>query len=515
MTFLNPIWLFALLLLSVLLVHSTAAAQEKSDPDTAEKKKPEVEMLECKVKVVDPDGFPVEEATVFCSGLRSKEVSSTGWGWSNEAFGKAPRIKTNADGIAIMPYPEMIAEGHTTAKLTWRVEHPDFVNYRQEHSVEDDPAELKLENGFRIALMATNATGDRVKENLHAVTSFEEGGKWELTKNGMFVSGVMKKQKGIMRVACFQDGKPTLFSKEIKIDPADKSRVLLKDIKLSPGSRIKGKLDESVERPVQNGYVIANLAKRPTDSTGWNSLRWSDEAKISEDGTFVFESLPGDDAIQMIPICDGFVTAKPTAEEVLEVIPDLDPQRVSGLIRGFKAIPQIVKTEGREVTKTLKMTKAASVTVKVVDQNGAPVPGVQVATSPNQHWFNLGSQILGGSSPTRKIWEVQKSGVDLMTYYESKMHPYSLSTDKNGVVTFKTMPLGQLDIGVYDQEWEMRKNPLSGERSKRIRVRDSDRTVTIKIFPKGSLSRSEDDASEQPSGETLMGDGKELTEQAK
>ncbi len=479
------------LLFGLSAICSNALAQEKPAADPAkDEKKPDVEMLECKVKVVDPDGFPVEDATVFCAGMRSKEERGSHWGWSEESFGKAPRVKTNADGIAMMPYPKMLAEGQTTAEMTWSVEHPAFVNYRRDHSVDDDPAELTLESGFRIALMATNAaTGDRVKEKLHAVTSFEGGGEWELKKNGMFVSGMLKKQKGIMRVACFQDGKPTLFSKEIKIDPAGKSRVLLKDIELSLGCRIEGKLDQSVERPVRNGYVIATLVKRP-DSKGWNSLWWSDETKISEDGAFVFDSLPGDEAIQMIPICDGYVPAKPKLEDVLAVMPTNNPDQRKNSIAAFSATPQLVKSVGDTVTTELSMNKAATVTVKVVDQDGEPIENLRVATSPNQFWFDGGSQILSDSYPTRKLWELKQAGKDLTSYFRSKGHSYMKKTDKNGMVQLKNMPKGSHGFGVHEQEWEMKVDPVSGDRETRVKVGDKDLNITIKLYPKGSLPRN-------------------------
>ena len=489
-------------------------AQNEKSTDSAKSKKNDIEMLECRVKVVDPDGFAVEDATVFCTGLRSKEEPGSHWGWGEELLGKLPRIQTDSEGIAVMPYPKQLSEEFSTGQMTWSVEHPAFVNYRRDHSVDDDPAEIVLERGFRIALTAKRADGEKIMENLHAVASFEGGGKWELKKNGMLVSSVMKKQDGILRVAFFDKDKPTLFSNEIEIKPGDKSRVLLKDIELSPGCWLKGSLDESVDRPVKNGYVIACIYKRDPELRR-SSWRWADEAPIDADGNFEFESLPKGEAIQMIPICDGFVPAKPTAEEVLGAIQGLDPNQVNGMIGAFRATPQVVKAEESEATKILKMTKAPSVTVKVVDQNGVGVPDVRVATAPNQYWFQGGSQILGGSYPTRKIWEIEKSGVDLATYYKNKMHPYMLRTDKNGVVTFKTMPAGQHDFGVYEQEWEMKKDLMSGERSKQIQVRDSDREITIELFPKGSLPRGEDGALEQSLGEALNGLWNELTGQAK
>jgi hypothetical protein len=486
----------------VALAFCTASNESTAQDDRDGADKPDVEVLECKVKVVDPDGFPVEEATVFCTGLRSKEEQSSHWGWSEEAFGKAPRIKTDAEGIAVMPYPKMISDEQTTAQMTWSVEHPDFVNYRKDHSVDDDPAEIMLERGFRIALTAINAaTGEKLKKNLHAVTSFDGGSKWELKKNGMFVSSVMKKQSGIMRVAWFQEDKPTFFSKEIKIEPGDKSRLLLKDVELSVGCRVEGKLNETVTRPVKDGFVIATLVKKP-NSHAWNSLWWSDETKIAEDGTFVFESLPADEAIQMIPICDGFVPAKPKLADVLAALPIDNPDRLKGTIEAFTATPQMVKSDRSKVTTTLAMNKSSSVTVKVVDPDGEPVENVRVATNPNQYWFNGGSQILGKSFPTRKLWKMQQDGIDLTGYFQANGHPYMKTTDKDGIACLNNMPNGFHRIGVYEKEWELRTDPMSGDRVKLVKVQDKDRSVTVKVFPKGTLPRN--NQQQPPITETIM-----------
>ena len=478
---------FAAFLLSVVSNSCLAVAQEKSDPDTAEKKKPDVEMLKCKVKVVDPDGFPVEDATVFCTGLRSKEEGGSHWIWSEESFGKAERIKTNADGIAVMSYPKMMGENRTTGQMTWSVEHSDFVNYREDHSVDADPAEIKLERGFRIALTAKNAaTGEYLKQNLHAVTSFDGGVDWKLKKNGTFVSGVMKKQNGIMRVACFQDDKPTLFSEEIEVQPGDKSRVLIRDIELSVGCRVEGKLDDSVTRPVSNGYVIATLVKR-SDPNDWSPLWWSDEAQISKDGTFVFESLPKDKSIQMIPICDGFSPAKPKLEDVLDALTINDPASVKRSLEAFPAVPQMVKLSESVVKTELFMYKAFSVTVKVVDQNGKPIEGVKVATNPNQFWFQGGSQILGSSHPTRKVWKLKKEGKDLTSFYRSRRSQYIKTTNESGVACLENVPSGKIyRISVYEKEWEMAIDPTSGDREKQAHVRDKDLTITIRLYPKGT-----------------------------
>jgi len=383
----------------------------------------------------------------------------------------------------------MIIDDKTTATMTWSVEHADFTAYRSDHSVDDDPAEIVLERGFRIALTAVDDSGEKITQRIYAVGSFEGGGKWEVKKNGTLVSNVMKKQDGILRVVCFPEDKPTLFSEEIEIKPGDKSRVLLKDVKLSLGCRVKGRLDDSATRPIKNGYVIAGLYKKPNPNDLGSLWSWSDEAKISEDGTFVFESLPPNEVVQLLPICDGWLPAKPKAKDVLAVLPSVDPGRVKSLIHAFAATPQLVKTGESETVASLSMIKAPTVTLKVVDKNGDPLKGIKAGSSPNQYFFNAGSNILGDSYPTRSFCETQERGEDPNAFYRSK-NPYSGETDSKGILRIENMPPGLQSLVAFHDDLEMRKDPETGQPEKFVEIGSEDLEVTIELFPKGRVPKN-------------------------
>ena len=474
--------LIGFLLFGLLVPGGFAFAQDDASSE-AKPKIPNVEMLECRVKVVDPDGFPVEEATVYCTGLRSKEQPGSAhlMDWLMRI-----RVKTDKDGIAKMPYPKLIRKGLTTNKLTWSVEHPDFTSYRQGHSVDEDPAELQLERGFRIALTAQKSSGEKITENLYAIGSFAGGGKWELKTNGMLVSNTMKTQDGVLRVVCFEPNRPTLFSDEIEIKPGDKSRILLQNVQLSPGCRVEGKLADSVKRPIENGYVIASVDKAPTATDRGAIWNWSDEAKIERDGTFVFESLPRDEVVQMIPICDGWVPAKPKPEDLIGLLPaGNDPKMLANVINNFAATPQLVKAEGDVVKKTLEMVKGPTLTIEVVDSDGKPIEGVSMGTSPNQYWFNFGSQVLGESFSTREAWERRSRGEDVRAYYLSKPTPYSNKTDKNGRVIFKSMPQGTHEFYVGKKGLELAKSTENGNgNSMAVTINDDNKKLKIAMSPK-------------------------------
>lgn len=473
-------FVLAAFLVSTHFVSSTAVAQDEA----AEKAKPEmpdVEMLECRVKVVDPDGFPVEGATVYSTGVRSKE--NPGAHYLMDWLMKL-RVQTDKEGIAKMPYPKMVGK-ETTGTITWSVEHPDFISYRADHSVGDDPAEIEMERGFRIALTAKRLSGEKITEHLYAAGNFGGVEEWELKKNGTLVSNAMKKQQGVLRVVCFEPGKPTLFSKEIEVKPGDKGRILIQGIELSTGCRIEGKLAESVERPIKNGYVIACVSKksRPTDRHA--SWHWTDEAKIEPDGSFVFESLPRDEVVQMLPICDGWVPAKPKPEEVLALLPNVtDPDKLANRIDHFEATPQLIKTKGDSISTTLYMVKGPTLTIEIVDQTGKSLEGVALGTSPNQFWFNSGSQFLGTSMSSRERWERLNRGEDLRAF-SPMTTPYQKKTGKPGLAVFKSMPPGTHDFYVGMKGWELAEESETGEKTSiRVTIEGEDVKLKIKMKPK-------------------------------
>ncbi len=446
----------------------------------AQDMRPPVEMLKCNVLILDPDGNPVEDATVYCTGMRTRIEPGSHWSWSPEEHGPLPKLKTNAQGIVEMPYPKYVTEKLETGQMTWSVEHPDFVDFRQDRSVDDDPAEIKLERGYRIAVTAINAaTGQKIKDDLYAVISGSRA-DWKLANNGMLVSPMFAKTETTLRVCQFVDGQPPLFSESIKIEPGDRSRVLLKDVKLSLGTRVEGRLDESVTRPVKNGYVSVGIVRRVNNQNrGWN---WHDKAPIEEDGSFVFESLPSDEVLQLIPICDGWVPSKPEQAQLARFF----PHRLADL-KAWRSLPQLIELKGEVVEPVLKMEKATSVRISVQSPGGEPLSNAKVAMWPNQYWFDSGSQILGTGYSQRELLVKTRAG----GYEWDLARPFSGTTDENGSAVIINLPANSTQsIAVEHSGFEM---PISGDdRSVRVDLKpDTVNEITIKMQEKGTDSLGE------------------------
>ena len=423
---------FTFICLSIVLAWCTVADAQEAKPKP--KVDPPTEMLSLKVLVTDPEGNPVEEAVVSPHGMRTKVERGSWWSWMPERHGERPKVSTNAEGIAVIPYPKYTMEKLETGELDLSVKHPEFIPFSDDRNVDDDPAKVALARGFRIAATAVDETGEPIKTGIYGTTSLTSG-KWSLKKNGILVSPTMKKEDCVLRIVQIEEGQPVKFSKRIEVKPGTGSRVMLKDHQLSVGVRVEGKLDESVKRPIINGHVAARIHRRPAsdEQSRRNKWRWSDRAEILKDGSFVFESLPPDEVLQLIAVCHDWVPAKPILGDVLKHFPE-EKDKLAADWGGLPRILQLPAEAGKKMDVTLKMIPAKSVKVTVNDPEGSPIAGAKVLTNPNQYWFDAGSQLLGAAYRTR----------DHLTEPDAELKDekprYFGETDDNGIAILHDFP---------------------------------------------------------------------------
>jgi len=461
-----------------LIAVSYAVGQEQ---EKADDKQPE--MLTLQVLVVDPDGYPVENATVFPSGLRTKIEPGSHWRWRGDIFGPPPKLQTNAEGLVDLPFPKYVTEKLEVGTVTVSVQHPDFVTFWEDRSIDDEPAKIELKMGFRIAATAVDAeTGQTITQDLYGLVSGDSRlSEWKLAENGTLISPVFEPNKTWLRLIRIVPGETHLFSEAIEIDPADRSRVFLRDVKLSKGTRVQGRLDDTIPRPIINGHVSAMIVRSSTDENrfNWDSRwYWYDRASIAEDGSFVFESLPTGEVLQMIPVCDDWVPLNPTKEDVLPFF----PEEAEWVGRSMSQ-PQLIRLDESLVEATLKMIEATSVKVTVVDSDGKPLAGVEVASWPNQYFFEGGSNILGTGFSVSD-WLIQSRLQGERTI--NRENRFSAKTDEDGVAIIRSMPPDRTEgLVAFLEGYEM---PINGrDRKIRIDLKPGEVTeVTIKMQPAGT-----------------------------
>jgi beta-lactamase regulating signal transducer with metallopeptidase domain len=225
--------------------------------------------------------------------------------------------------------------------------------------------------------------------------------------------------RSLMRVVTSRQNGLFLFSDLIDLDTAQPGADGVIDVVLKPGARITGKLDDSVPRPVGEGYVQLRLCEGTNHRLGMPlgditarstypkkiSWIWEDSAAVQPDGTFVFESVPSGGLAQIHAIVDGFMSANPSIDELSEVLRARNggDKRTSEALRkylsGFNIWPQLLPIDSDSVEVRVKCRPTASCNLRILDSSGKPVAGAAVC-------FNLNATTIFANSfpPGLSLW---------------------------------------------------------------------------------------------------------------
>jgi hypothetical protein len=163
-------------------------------------------------------------------------------------------------------------------------------------------------------------------------------------------------------------------------------------VRLSPGTIVRGRLSENVPRPVLNGKIITTTAPKP-DGDAWGekspSLVWHEWTTIAPDGTFVLQSIPRSGQIQIIAVCDDFVSET--------TLPDAGP-----FVMG-----QLFDIDGLELEVTVSMEPTATVELTIRKPDGSLLDSGTVSSSPNMRYFKGGSTYLGQTMNSLDVVSMQ------------------------------------------------------------------------------------------------------------
>ena len=443
------------------LIGNVAKAQEENNNSQTQWKK-------TTVKVIDPAGQPVEGATVLIRVATPTSNPNAHALITETYFGLIPKTKTGRDGMAEPSYPQFIDKEQTqaTGKVGWIVEHPEFLFHSGAPRPLDETQIIQLKRGYRIAATA-EFKGQKITEELYGVVG-NEWNRWKLTSNGTLLSHCINFENRHCRLVALRKNQPTLFSELLTLDPKGKSRVFLKKVPLKPGVRIEGRLAADVPRPIKNGRVICQIQEveegefRPC----WT---WLDQTKINEDGTFVLDSVPQGAPLQLIAICDGWVSSNPTKGELAVHYPrqvkDYDPNRLT-------TYPHLVALNEPTVEDIVPMTKTCEVQVVVSDAEQMPLKNLSVHAAPNQSWYWTGSQNLGTGGSIHQIL----SRENFISSAKERGFPFSNKTDETGKCLLRAIPMrGTCTIYVTKGRGIVR---LA---KKRLRLDRETQTLTIQL----------------------------------
>jgi beta-lactamase regulating signal transducer with metallopeptidase domain len=260
---------------------------------------------------------------------------------------------------------------------------------------------IRLERARIIRIRAFDQAGNLLRKSVPWLAG--NHGRLErefsLGADGTATSLPVALNRSLMRVVTATQNGLFLFSDLIDLETAQPGADGVIDVVLKPGVRITGTLDDSVPRPVGEGYVqlrvcegtnhrlempTSDVSDRP--ASPWrNSWIWEDSAAVQPDGTFVFESVPPGGLAQIHAIVDGFMSSNSSIDELSEAIRahnggDIETSEVlQRHLSGVTIWPQLVSINAESVEVLVKCRPTASCNLRILDSSGKPVSGAAVS----------------------------------------------------------------------------------------------------------------------------------------
>lgn len=408
-----------------------------------------------RLKVVNEAGDPVVDAVITPDGLRPKGGGSHYFWGEGRDDAKPTPVRTDAKGFVRVQYPRYVLEKMETGEISFSVDHPGYCPERPFLNVDASPPRkapmkvklsyywvvatrgssalklIKLRRGPEISVSGYLKSPDNLEPIVYPMISevWAPPDKiWQPSKTpGVFVTRRALAGWHSLRLAHFATDGRTYFSDRVtfKTSPQSTNRFSLE---LKPGVDFKGRLDESVPRPIRNGRVIVeaySLPEKPSiEPVGWHT--W---APIQEDGSFSFSSLPAGD-LELVAVCDGHIskTSHPENKRIWK------PQRYRVPANPDELVIPMEATAGCEVT--------------VQDEGGKPIQGAAIAFWPNINWVDWSSTLIGADAYHTS--DVLKS--------KNKPRPevrFMAETDARGKAVITNLPALALELGMKHREYDL------------------------------------------------------------
>ena len=427
------------------------------------------------VRVVDPENRPVSGADIRLDGLRVEGDLASHYSWGVLAAGSSPTTVTDAEGKASLRYPLMTfpQEKQRTAQLSFVVQHPDFVTSRPvEFPVTGKAPPVRMERGATLTLSASAAPGVKPLVAWLATVSGDLPLVWTTNALGQRTTRQIRPGNRLVRVSGRTEEGQLVFWNGMLLEFKAGEEQTIK-AQLRPGTRLEGRLDARVPRPVVNGGVVVSVRPpglRASDdadefaklqeAVGW-APAWTASRMIEADGTFVFESLPPGEA-DLVVLGEGFVSA-----------PGGQARNANGPLS--IGVPQRVPLAEPVTRYEVRTESSASLSVLVTDPKGQPVSGVRIGLSPNVLRMQTGLFALGLMSSERA----------LVTSPFIPPPNYMSTTDGTGRARLPNLPGFTAHLDVNHPDFEVPKQP-NGHRSLKV-VLSPGKTedLTLKLQPKG------------------------------
>lgn len=391
------------------------------------------EMAEQQVLVTDATGKPVAGAAVMPFAMRVIEVGGHGF-WNETLLGRPKTAVSDQQGLATIRYPRRIGgspDVWTTRSVTFEVRHPEFVEQVVHFELGSKRAEVTLEAGCEVQLSAVDEHGKPITDFGVLMSGRFASDQWTSDGSGGKRTRAIKDGKWqTMLVKLDADG-PTLFSSVLPLPVRPGQVVKIRNVQLSPGARISGRLSHEVPRPVKHGRIISVVVPKPAASSyapADPSLVWYECADINEAGEFELPSVPRGGEVQIIAICDGWVSTT-TMEGA----------------NNFFVMGQLFDVKADRISVSVAMERTGSLEVIAVKPDGSPLAGASISTAPNQLYYKGGSTYLGQQMHSRVIIANQSLLAEQQArpYDRDAIEDFSAITAADGKATIHGIPIGR------------------------------------------------------------------------
>lgn len=344
------------------------------------------------VRVVDVHQMPIRDAQLSLDGLRKPNDGS----WYGMR-GDASVGKTDAQGQARIDYTRWVdIDGKATA-VDLTVRHPDFIVFRDSHfAITKAETTVVLQRGAMVRLTAWCRTRTLIVRDITISTDWRiqlPDSAWRRDPDGTCSTTRIPPGPHLVQVRHRSEELGEVHSRIVAFTLDERQQLLDVDVELRPLVTLRGKLDPAVPRPVVGGHVMLQLFARCDRS----SLSTEHEALVEADGSFALADVP-EGSGQLIAWCPGWVsrqTARPESEvdrKIPAIITDEDRRSLLAARLAVDAgPPAILDASAQDVV--VAMERTCGLEVLVVDRQGAPLSGIEVVTSPNVNWRDVGSTI--------------------------------------------------------------------------------------------------------------------------
>lgn len=430
-----------------------AVAELEVEGDDKVDEEETVELLETTILVVDQDGQPIEGAEVTPSGLSLQGGGSMGWTDGQKVMTPEPLV-TDAKGVAVVRYPPYPIPGSRsmTRGLFCHFNHPDYAS-KLSHLIylqPDNPTQVTtvpLSRGAQIELVP--------RLNGELVTGGKLFADWTsrayapqlmatTTPKGHLKLPPVNPGTEIVRVAYLSESGARYFSQAERVELKEGDSPVV-ELALEPGIVVRGKLGDTVPRPVAEGRVMAVVAEKE-DST--MALVWQTYSHVDQEGNFELEAIPKG-TLQVIALCDGFM-AQPGDPPVGATEAEITNWAT------HNGRPQIFELDEDLSEITIAMTPTADAEVRLLGPRGQPLADTQISLNPNVIWAHGTGQIY--CYPMISSWEwMLDPAVRQEQAFNLTDVPFSTKTDARGVAKIVNLPPGLQTLYFMHEQYELAK----------------------------------------------------------